>query len=66
MPDDVKEVQPTPAPKPKPSKTEKVRLKLTRAGSCNYDGIFLKKNETVELEASQAEQLMQSGLFDKL
>ena len=66
MPDDVKEVQPTAAPKPKPSKPEKIKLKLTRAGSCNFDGIFLKKNETVELEASQAEQFIQSGLFDRL
>ena len=65
MTDDVKEVQPT-AAKPKPSKSEKVRLKLIRAGSCNFDGIFLRKNETVELEASQAEQFIQSGLFDRL
>lgn len=78
MPDEVKEVQtpaqkpkqkpeeapaPTPVPKPKP---EKVKLKLTRAGSCNFKGMILRKNATVELEASQAEQFMQSGLFERL
>ena len=74
MPDEVKEATPPPAqpaqpataPKPKPSKVEKVKLRLVRAGSCNYEGIILKKNETVELEASRAEQLMQSGLFERL
>ena len=59
-------VQPAPAPKPKPPKPEKVKLKLTGAGSCNYEGIVLRKNETVELEASRAEQLMKSGLFERL
>lgn len=62
MADEVKET-PTPKQKPKP---EKVKLKLTRAGSCNYNGIVLRKNEVVELEASQAERLIQSGLFEKL
>ena len=61
--------QPAPAPNPAPKlkpKPEKVKLKLTRAGSCNYEGIILRKSETVELEASRAEQLMQSGLFERL
>ena len=71
MPDEVKgaapsPVQPAPAPKPKPPKPEKVKLKLTGAGSCNYEGIVLRKSETVELEASRAEQLMKSGLFERL
>ena len=74
MPDEVKEAtpspvqaaQPAPAPKPKPPKPEKVKLRLTRAGSCNYEGIVLRKDETVELEASRAEQLMQSGVFERL
>lgn len=67
MSEEIKEVQPAPAPtqKPKPPKAEKVKLKLTGAGSCNYEGIVLRKNETVELEASRAEQLMQSGLFER-
>ena len=46
------------------TKPEKVKVKLTGAGSCNYEGIVLRKNETVELEAS--EQLMKSGLFERL
>ncbi len=71
MPDEVKAatpplVQATPAPKPKPPKLEKVKLRLTKAGSCNYGGIILRKNAIVELEASQAEQFMQSGLFERL
>ena len=74
MSDEVKEAtpstaqqpQPVPAPKPKPPKPEKVKLILTGAGSCNYEGIVLRKNETVELEASRTEQLMQSGLFERL
>ena len=71
MPDEVKEATPPPAqpasaPKSKPPKPEKVKLRLTGAGSCNYEGIVLRKNETVELEASRAEQLMQSGLFERL
>ncbi len=79
MSDEVKEVQ-APAPKPKPVKpeapsapppeaklkSEKVKLKLTGAGSCSYEGIVLRKNEIVELEASQAEQFMKSGLFERL
>ena len=67
MPEEIKEVPPAPAPtlKPKPPKPEKVKLRLTRAGSCNYEGIVLRKDETVELEASRAEQLMQSGLFER-
>ena len=73
MPEEVKEAtplpeqqpQPAPASKPKPPKSEKVKLKLKGAGSCNYDGIILRQNETVELEASRAEQLMQSGLFER-
>ena len=75
MPDEVKEAtsaspsspkpQPTPAPKPKPQKPEKMKLKLTGAGSCNYGGIVLRKNEIVELEASQAEQFIKSGLFER-
>ena len=59
-------VQSAPAPKPKPPKPEKVKVRLTGAGSCNYEGIVLRKNETVELEASRAEQLMKSGLFERL
>lgn len=79
MPDVVKEVQ-APAPKPKPPKPEetsapqpepkfkieKVKVKLIGAGSCNYGGIVLRKNEIVELEVSQAEQFMKSGLFERL
>ena len=79
MPDEVKEVQ-APMPKPKPPKpeeavaplpepkikVEKVKVKLIGAASCNYEGIVLRKNETVELETSRAEQLMQSGLFERL
>ncbi len=79
MPDEVKEVQ-APAPKPKPPKpeeavapqpepkikVEKVKVKLIGAASCSYEGIILRKNETVELEASQAEQFMKSGLFERL
>ena len=57
MPDEAKEA---PAPKPK-----KITLRLTGAGSCNYDGITLRKNETVTLEAARAEQLMKSGLFER-
>ena len=63
MPDEIKEAPPAQKQKPK---LEKVKLKLTGAGSCNYEGIVLRKNETVELEASRAEQLMQSGLFERL
>ena len=78
MPDEVKEVQaPAPKPKPKPEaaqapqpeakpKPEKVKVKLTGAGSCSYKGVILHKNEIVELEASQAEQFMKSGLFERL
>ena len=69
MPDEVKEAQPVqpapaPAPKPKP-KPEKVKVRLTGAGGCNYDGLVLRKNDVVELEASQAEQFLRSGLFEK-
>ena len=66
MAEEIKENQPTPSPYKPKNKPEKVRLKLIGAGSCNYEGIVLRKNETVELEASRAEQLMQSGLFEKL
>ena len=73
MPDEVKAATPSPAqpapapaPKPKPPKPEKVKVRLTGAGSCNYEGIVLRKSETIELEASRAEQLMKSGLFEKL
>lgn len=66
MADEVKEVQPAPSPKPKPPKPERVKVKLTGAGSCNYEGIVLRKDEIVELEASQAEQFMKSGLFERL
>lgn len=59
------EIKETPASKPK-AKPEKVSLRLTGAGSCNYNGLLLKKGETVELEVSQAEQFMKSGLFEKL
>ena len=70
MPDEVKKApaaapENAPAQKDKP-KSEKVKVKLIGAGSCNYEGIVLKKNETVELEASQAEQFMQSGLFERV
>ena len=70
MSDEVKEAtlppaQPAPTPKPKPQKPEKVKLRLTGAGSCSYEGIILRKNEIVELEASRAEQFMKSGLFEK-
>lgn len=73
MPDEIKvatppsaQPAPTPTPKPKTQKPEKVKLKLTGAGSCCYEGIVLRKNEIVELEASQAEQFMKSGLFERL
>ncbi len=67
MPDEVKEATSTsaPPPKPKPPKPEKLKVRLVGAGSCNYEGIVLRKNETVELEASRAEQLIQSGLFER-
>lgn len=69
MPDEVKAAAappaPAPAPKPKPPKPEKVKVRLVGAGSCNYEGVVLRKNETVELEASRAEQLMKSGLFER-
>ncbi len=67
MPDEVKVATPSPAPAPKPKspKPEKVKVRLVGAGSCNYEGIVLRKNETVELEASRAEQLMKSGLFER-
>ena len=66
MPEEIKENQSAPSP-PKPkAKPEKVKLKLIGAGSCNYEGIILKKNEIVELEVSRAEQFMQSGLFEQL
>ena len=55
------EVKEAPSQKPK-----KVTLRLTGAGSCNYDGIVLKKGETVELSSSQADQFMTSGLFERL
>ena len=55
------EIKEAPSPKSK-----KATLKLTGAGSCNYDGIVLKKGETVELAPSQADQLMTSGLFERL
>lgn len=64
MPDEIKEAAPAPAPKPKP-KPEKVKVRLTGAGSCNYDGLILHRNETVELEAPQAEQFLRSGLFER-
>jgi hypothetical protein len=48
------------------TKPEKVKVKLTGAGSCNYEGIVLRKNETVELETSKAEEFMKSGLFERL
>ena len=48
------------------TKPEKVKLKLTRAGSCNYDGLIIRKNETIEVEASKAEEFMKSGLFERL
>ena len=74
MSDEVKEAtppsaqpaQPVAAPKSKPPKSEKVKLRLTGAVSCNYEGIVLRKNEIVELEASQAERFMKSGLFERL
>ena len=72
MPEEVKEAtpppaQPTPAPtpKPKPQKPDKVKVCLIGAGSVNYEGIILRKNETVTLEASRAEQLLKSGMFTK-
>ena len=55
------EVKEAPSSKPK-----KIILRLTGAGSCNYDGVILKKGETVELSASQAEEFMKSGLFTRL
>ncbi len=79
MPAEVKEVQAS-APKPKSLKpeavsaqtsepkfqVEKVKVKLIGAASCSYEGIVLKKNEIVELEASQAERFTKSGLFERL
>ena len=55
------EVKEAPSSKPK-----KVTLRLTGAGSCNYDGVVVKKGESVELSASQADQFMASGLFERL
>ena len=55
------EVKEAPSPKPR-----KITLKLIGAGSCNYDGVVLKKNEIVELSTSQADQFMTSGLFERL
>ena len=75
MPEEVKEAtpppaQPAPAPvpaakPPKPTKPDKVKVCLIGAGSVNYEGIILRKNETVTLEASRAEQLLKSGMFTK-
>lgn len=48
------------------AKPEKVTLRLMGAGSCNYDGIILKKSQTVGVDVSQAEQMMKSGLFDRV
>lgn len=59
------ETKEAPAPKQKP-KAEKVKLRLVKAGSCNYDGIILRRNETIELEAVQAEEFIKSGLFERL
>ena len=59
------ELKENPAPKAKP-KPEKVKLRLIGAGSCNYDGLILKKYETAELEAPRADELMKSGLFERL
>ena len=55
------EVKEAPSPKPK-----KATLRLIGAGSCNYNGVVVKKGETVELSASQADQFMTSGLFERL
>lgn len=70
MAEEEKEVQ---APKPEEAPTQKLKLKsakaklrLTGAGSLNYDGLVYRKGEVIEAEASQAEQLMKSGLFERL
>ena len=66
MPDEIKEAAPAPAPTPKSKpKPEKAKLKLTGAGSCNYDGLVLRRNDVIELEASQTEQFLRSGLFER-
>ena len=66
MPDEIKEAAPAPAPTPKSKpKPEKAKLKLTGAGSCNYDGLVLRRNDVIELEASQAEEFLRSGLFER-
>ena len=68
MSDEIKEAPPAqqaPAPKQK-AKPEKVKLRLTGAGSCSYEGLILRKNEIVELDAPRAEQFLKSGLFEKL
>ena len=66
MPDEIKEAAPAPAPTPKSKpKLEKAKLKLTGAGSCNYDGLVLRRNDVIELEASQAEEFLRSGLFER-
>ena len=68
MPDEIKEAAPAPAPAPKPKpKPEplKVKLRLTCAGSCNYDGLVLRRNDVIEIEVSQAEEFLRSGLFER-
>lgn len=56
---------PTPTPKAKP-KPSNVKVMLAGANSLNYDGVIYRKGEIIEVEASQAEQFMKSGLFERL
>ncbi len=54
---------PTAKNKPKP---EKVRLRLIKAGSINYNGLIMRKGEEIELEAQRAGEFLSSGLFEKI
>lgn len=42
---------------------ERVKLKLTGAGSCAIEDVIVKKNEIIELEPSRSERFLKSGLF---
>ena len=67
MSDEIKEAPPAqPAPKTKPKPPETVKVKLIRAGSCNYEGIIMRRNEVAEFEKTLAEQLLRTGLFERL
>ena len=44
-------------------KSVKVKLILTGAGSCTIENVTLKKGDSIELEAEQAERFFKSELF---